>query len=357
MATRATNAESGRPSSLKGDIIGGLACAVLTLPGAAGLGILALSPLGEQYVSHGILAGLYPAIFLPLTALILGARGGMMYSPRSVLAFLIASFALRSLASPRAGIADAADVPRTLSVLFLVIFAAGLFQAAFGAFRLGALVRYIPSPVMAGFQNAGAILIFFSQLDPMLGFARHVPLLELPGQLGAVQPMTLLVGLVTALAMWLSSRATPGVPPAAAGLIVGTAAYYAVVGLGLGHALGPVIGPLPVHVPAPSYLAGFAELLAEPGRWRLLAVVVSGALSLAIIASLDGLLTAKASEDVTGERTDGTRTLVYFGIGNMVVASFGGITGSANMVGTVASHRAGARTHVSVFVCALAILV
>ena len=138
-------AESGWRSSLRGDIAGGVTAAVLVVPGAAGLGILALSPLGDQYVSHGILAALYGAVFVPLTALALG-------------------------------------------VLFLVVFLAGLFQAAFGAFRLGTLVKYTPSPVMAGFQNAASILIFFAQVDPMLGFLRHVPLLDIPEHRGGFHP-------------------------------------------------------------------------------------------------------------------------------------------------------------------------
>src|SRR5215469_16771306 len=202
MAIRATAAALFRPSNLAGEISGGLACAILTLPGAAGLGILALTPLGHDYIAHGILAGLYSAIFLPLTAVIIGSPGGMMFSPRSVLAFLVTTFALQSLAAPGSAIVDLADVPRTLAVLFLVIFIAGFLQAEFGAFRLGNLVRYIPSPVMAGFQNAGAILIFFSQVDAMLGFPQHVSVLHLPAAVTSVQPLTLLVGLITAVVMW-----------------------------------------------------------------------------------------------------------------------------------------------------------
>ena len=341
MAIRATAAALFRPSNLAGEISGGLACAILTLPGAAGLGILALTPLGHEYVAHGILAGLYTAIFLPLTAVVLGARGGMMYTPRSVLAFLITTFALQSLAAPGAGIVDLEDVPRTLSVLFLVIFVAGIFQAVFGAFRLGSLVRYIPSPVMAGFLNAGAILIFFSQVDTMLGFPQHVPLLHLPAAMPSVQPLTLLVGLITAAVMWNAERITTVIPPSAVGLVAGSAAYFVIAGLGFGDHLGPVIGTVPSRIPSPSYLLGFASLVSSPEKWRLLAVVVTGALSLAIIASLDALLSAKASDQLTGERTEGARALVHLGVGNMVVAAFGGITGGVNMLGTVISHRAG----------------
>ena len=357
MAIGATAAGLRRPSNLRGEVAGGLACAILTLPGSAGLGILALTPLGPDYVAHGILAGLYTAIILPLAALALGSRTNMMFSTRSVLTFLITTFVLQSLAGPRAGIVDLADVPRTLTVLFFVIFVAGLFQAAFGAFRLGNLVRYIPSPVMAGFQNAGAILIFVSQVDALLGFSQHVPLSQIPAAVDSVQWLTLLVGLITAVVMWHAERITSALPPAAIGLVAGSAAYYAIAGLGFGAHLGAVIGPIPVRVPAPSYLAGFAGLFTEPGRWHLLAVVAGGAFSLAILSSLDALLSAKACDQYTGTRTDGARTLVQVGVGNMAVASFGGITGSVNLLGTAISHQAGARSPLSVLVCAVTVLI
>ena len=329
---------------------------MLTVPGAAGLGILALSPLGDQYISHGILAALYCAVFVPLTALALGARGVMMYSPRSVLAFLIAAFALKSLANPRSGLVRLEDVHQTLGVLFLMVFLAGLFQAAFGAFRLGTLVKYIPSPVMAGFLNAASILIFVAQVDAMFGFRRHVPLLEIPAHMGSLQPMTLLVGLTTVLAMWHARRFTRSVPPPLVGLLAGTAAYYLLAGLGFGQTLGPVIGAVPTGIATPTYLASFVELVTRHDRWRLLAVVVGEALSLAVIAALDGLLTAKGLEAVTDERTDGNRVLLRLGAGNMVGACFGGIPCGVNMNTTFAAYRAGARSRAAVLASALTVL-
>src|SRR5262245_66217411 len=98
-----------------------------------------------------------------------------MYSPRSVLAFLVAAIALQSLTRLGPAVLDPADVPKTLAALFFVVFVAGAFQVMFGLFRFGALVRYIPSPVMAGFQNAGAILIFAARLEPLLGLREPGP--------------------------------------------------------------------------------------------------------------------------------------------------------------------------------------
>src|SRR5262245_38708625 len=343
-----------RFANLRGDVLGALACVILTLPGSAGVGVIALAPLGDQYVAHGVVAGLYPALFLPLVALALGARSAMLYSPRSVLAVVIASIVANTLVT--GSVVNPTDMRRTEAVLFLVVFVAGLFQAVFGASQLGTLVKYIPSPVMAGFQNAGAILIFFGQLDALLGFVRHVPLLAIPQHWAEVQPLTLGGGLVTMLAMCAAPRIITAVPPAAVGLVVGSVAYYAIAALGGAAALGPAIGDVPAAVPLPTQLVDFLSLASDPDRWRLLVAVVSGALSLAIVASLDGLLSAKAADEVLGARTDGNRTLFRLGVRNMVAACVGGVTGSANLVGTAASHRAGARTAVSVLAFALIVL-
>ena len=345
-------------ASLRGDIAGGVTSAVLTLPVAAGLGILALSPLGPAYVPYGILAGLYSAILLPFGALVAGAAGVAMYSPRSVLAFLVAAIALQSLTRLGPAVVDPADVPKTLTALFFVVFVAGAFQVVFGIFRFGALVRYIPSPVMAGFQNAGAILIFAAQLEPLLGLREPVPVWAIPAHLaGDAQPLTLLVGLVTIGVMWSAGRFGRGFPPTIAGLLGGTLAYYGIAAAGGAAGLGPVIGTVPRGIPSPTYLAGFAQFLGGVEHWRPLAVLVSGGLSLAIIAALDGLLSAKTVEAVTGERTEGSKTLVQLGVGNMVAACFGGTPGGLNMVGTMAARLAGARTRMAVLVSGVVTLV
>jgi MFS superfamily sulfate permease-like transporter len=67
-------------ASLKGDLAGGATSAVLTVPVSMGVQVLALLPLGDQYISVAILAGLYSAIFLPLTVLLLGDRNALMYA-------------------------------------------------------------------------------------------------------------------------------------------------------------------------------------------------------------------------------------------------------------------------------------
>jgi MFS superfamily sulfate permease-like transporter len=328
-------------ASLKGDLAGGATSAILTVPVSMGYGVLALLPLGDQYISVGILAGLYSAIFLPLTILLLGDRNTLMYAPRSVVTFLLASVIAGGLAQTPGR--------QTLVLIFLIIFLAGIFQALFGILRLGNLIRYIPSPVMAGFQNAVAVLIFLSQMAPMLGVPRHLPALELIEHPSLAQPLTFLVGVLTCLAIWLGPRAAPRIPPIVLGLVVGTGIYYGLAALGQREGLGPIIGAIPTGLPE-LYLLDFVSLLVQGDLRPLLPTVALAAATLAIIASLDALLCAKTVESVAGARIPGNRVLSLLGVGNMVTACFGGIAGGVNLGSTFTNYRAGGRTWASVAV-------
>ena len=335
-------------AKLKGDLAGGVTSAVLTVPVSMGYGVLALAPLGDQFIPVGILAGLYSAIFIPLTILLLGDRHTLMYAPRSVVTFLLASVIAGSLAQ--------AHGPRTLVLVFLVIFLAGIFQALFGVLRLGNLIRYIPSPVMAGFQNAVAVLIFLSQLAPMLGAPRTLPILQVIEHPSLAQPLTCLVGVVTCLVIWLGPRAAPRIPPIVLGLVVGTGTYYGLAALGQRAGLGPIIGAIPAALPEPSYLLGFVSALTAGDLRPVWPTVALAAATLALIGSLDALLCAKTVESVTGARVPGNRLLWLLGVGNTVTACFGGIAGGINLGSTFTNFRAGGRTRASVAVTSALLL-
>lgn len=345
----------GRPS-LMGDISGGVTAGILTIPVSMGYGLLALQPLGEGYLSYGIVAGLMSAIVVLLACALLGGSAGLMYTPRSVVTLVMAAVVLEGVARGPAVVAAHGDVGRTLTLVFFVVFMAGLFQALFGAVRLGRLIRYIPSPVMSGFQNAVAVLILLAQVDTLLGFRRHVPLSAIGSNLTAVQPLTLAVGLLSCLAMWYGPRLTKSIPPALLGLFVGTAAYYAVSTAGYRALLGPIIGPLPSALPVPRYLPGFGGLLAEHGMWPVLLTLGVGAFGLAVVSSLDVLLCARLMDGVTGERASGPRELVRIGLGNVVAACFGGISSGVNLGASFANHRAGGRTRLAAVIAAAVIL-
>lgn len=340
----------------RGDIAGGISAGVLTLPVSMGYGILALQPLGEGYVSYGVVAGLVSAIVVLFAGALLPGSPGLLYTPRSVVTLIMAAVVLEGVARGPGAQAAQGDVQRTLTLVFFLVVAAGLFQALFGALRLGGLIRYIPSPVMAGFQNAVAVLIIAAQINPLLGFRRAIPLGQLASNLSLVQPLTLTVGLLTFLATWFGPRMTKRVPPVIFGLLVGTGAYYALSLSGHGPQLGPVLGPMPEVSMLPKYLPGFGLLLVERQSWPAVLTLAVGAFSLAIVSSLDVLLCAKVMDGVTGDRSRGSRELVRIGVGNMAAACFGGIASGLNLGASTAHHRAGGRTRLAGLVAAVVIL-
>ncbi len=343
-------------TTLKGDIAGGVSAGVLTIPVSMGYGILALQPLGDGYVSYGVVAGLLSAIVVLLVGALFGGSAGLMYTPRSVMAFILAAVVFEGVARGPGAVAAHGEVQRTLTLVFFVVVAAGFFQVLFGALRLGGLIRYIPSPVMAGFQNAVAVLIIIAQVDTLLGFRRHIPFRQLASNLALVQPLTLTVGLLTFLATWYGRRLTKRVPPVILGLLVGAGAYHALSVSGYGPQLGPVVGPVPEASVLPRYLPGFGLLLADRQAWPVLLTLAVGAFSLAIVSSLDVLLCAKVIDGVTGERSRGSRELVRVGVGNMAAACFGGIASGVNLGASLANHRAGGRTRLASMAAAAVIL-
>ncbi|HSF06207.1 MAG TPA: SulP family inorganic anion transporter [Methylomirabilota bacterium] len=342
--------------ALGGDLAGGVTAATLTIPVSMGFGALAVHGLGEGYLAYGILASLYSAAVVPIVAVLLGASTTTIYAPRSVVASLIGSIVVQSLLQSGTIRVDLGNVPQTLSLLMFVIFMTGLFQALCGGLRLGSLVRYIPSPVMAGFQNAAALLILMSQLDPMLGVRQHLPLTAVLARLAAVQPLTLAIGILTVLAMWHGPRLIPRLPAPLLGLAVGTGAYYLAVQAGLDSALGPTLGTLPPVLGTSWYLPNLVALVTDSSQWHAALALIPVAASLAVVASFDALLCVKTAESVTGQRASGNRELLRLGLGNTVAACLGGIASGVSLSATAANHRAGARTSRSGLISGVTVL-
>src|SRR5260221_1886518 len=146
----------------KRNVLAGTITAVVTLPLAMGLGALAVAPFGPAFVSLGVVAGLYSAAFLGLITFVAGARGIAIYAPRSLVSFVIASGSGSLFIG--AEWLPAADPPVVMDGFFLLMAMAGGVQLAFALARLPRLMKFIPTPVMGGFQNAAAIV---STLSPL----------------------------------------------------------------------------------------------------------------------------------------------------------------------------------------------
>jgi MFS superfamily sulfate permease-like transporter len=312
--------------------------------------VLALGALGDAYVAPAVLAGLYSAVIVSIIVIALGQWSPVNFAPRSIIAVLFASMVGDTIVP--AVRSDPSNVDRTLALVVLVVAAAGVIQALFGLLRLGDVIRYIPSPVMVGFQNAVALLLLVAQVNALLGFRTPVPLLHVPWHAVEIQPLTLAVGIATVLLIWYGPRLTRRVPPAILGLCVGTGLYHVLRLLGFGVHLGPTLGTIPAVTPSVAPLAALPSLIGDAYLRAHWASFLGAAGSLALIASLDTLLCAKTAEGMTGVRMPPSPQLLRVGAGNVVAGLVGAIPSGINLGSTSALYRAGGRSGLAPLICA-----
>jgi SulP family sulfate permease len=339
-------------SSLRSDIAGGLVSSALAIPLAIGFGMFAFVPLGDEYFAYGALAGLLSALIGGFVCVLLGERSTLVYAPRITTTFFL-GLLLFSLVH-----ADNAmpNVASTLLAFFAIVLLGGVFQALFGLLRLGTLIKFAPHPVMAGFQNMAAVLLLLVQLGNVAGYDGVIGFTHVHEHLSEIKPLSVLVAVLTFIAMWNARRLSTKVPPLLVGLGVGIVAYYGLLLAGFASGLGPVIGPLTASAAMRSVLVDFSPLtMAEP-LMRSMPAIVAGALALAIIASIDTLLCARLASQPGEIRNDGDRLLVRLGAASAVAGAFGGITNGINIGPSVSNREFGGRTWVSVIVNALMLL-
>jgi SulP family sulfate permease len=335
-------------STVRHDVMGGFVSASVAIPLSLGYGMFAFVALGDGYFTYGVVAGLLSALVVGLVAVALKDRSLTIYAPRIVSTFFIGAL-LRSLVNSDAPFLQGASGEFKVVILLLIVALAGFFQFLFGLVRMGSVLKHTPYPVLAGFQNAAAILLFLVQVSNVLGYENLTPITHLLDNLPNLKPMSLLVGAVTIFATWNAKRILSKVPPVITGVAIGTAAYYLLIAVGLGAHLGAVIGPGAFFSFGIFPLPEFVKLAAHPEALSLLPTLVAGALGLAFVASLDALMCAKILEGA-GTRPDSNRRLMRLGLGNMLAGSMGGITGGINLGPSILNRAYGAKTPLSVVV-------
>jgi SulP family sulfate permease len=342
-------------ATARDDVIAGLVSSTVAIPLAMAFGMFAFVTLGDEYFAYGAMAGLNSAVIAGFVSVLLGDRSTRVYAPRITTTFFL-GLLLFSLLQRNAEANGTAGVPATLLVFFAIVLLGGVLQALFGLMRLGSLIKFAPHPVMAGFQNMAAVLLFLVQLGNILGYEHNIRFTRIFSAMGEARPLSVLVAALSFAAMWNARRITAKIPPVLVGLGCGTVAYYALALLGFGDMLGPIIGPPTASAAMRTVLVDFSGLaMAEPLE-RSASVILTSALALAIIASIDALLCAKLTS-LPGElRAGDDRLLVRLGIANAVSASFGGITNGINIGPSLTNRAFGGRSWLSVIINAAAVL-
>src|SRR6478672_13027486 len=196
-----TESAASRPTissttAVRGDIVAGLVSSAVAIPLSMAYGMFAFVSLGDEYFAYGAMAGLVSTVIAGLVCVLIGDRSTRIYAPRITTTFFL-GLLLHSLLERTPTIHGEPDVAATLLVFFAIILFAGLLQALFGLLRLGSLIKFAPHPVMAGFQNMAAVLLFLVQLGNVLGFDRNVRFSQVFSALREARPLSLFVAILT----------------------------------------------------------------------------------------------------------------------------------------------------------------
>ena len=301
--------------TFRGDLFGGITSAIVALPVALAFGVA--SGLGAA-------AGIYGAIAVGFFAALFGGTRSQISGPTPSM-----TIAMAVIVTTHAS---------TLGEALTVVVMGGLLQILLGISKLGRFVAYTPYVVISGFMSGIGIIIILIQILPFLGAptSPHGPmgaLQELPEALANFNAGAFVIGMVSlGIGILWPRRLARYLPSPLAALVAGTLLGV----LWLNNA--PVIGQIPVGLPEFQFSVPSVGFLVS---------AVHPAIILALLGSVDSLLTSLIADSLTGTQHQPNRELVGQGIGNMVAGVFGGLPGAGATMGTVTNIRAGGRTPVS----------
>jgi len=300
-------------SHLRGDIYGGLTAGVVAIPLALAFGVASgLGPIAGMY--GAIIVGFFAAWFGGTPTNVSGPTGPMVV----VLAGLFASLS--------------GDVGLILTAVVL----AGVIQIAFGVSKFGDFIRLVPYPVVSGFMSGIGVIIIILQLDATLGHAAPagtIPgLTYLPTALASINFSALAVAALTLVVVYSWPTAWGKYLPAP------------LAALTLGTLLSLFLGSMPILGNIPSGLPSFHMPVFDQSA---MALVFEAALILAVLGSIDSLLTSLVADNMTRTRHDSNKELIGQGVGNAVAGLFGGIAGAGATMRTVVNIRSGGVTRLS----------
>jgi sulfate permease, SulP family len=316
---------------LRMDFMGGLTAAVVALPLALAFGVAS---------GAGPAAGIYGAIFVGFFAALFGGTARQVSGPTGPMTVVMAGvFTSLQAKYPEAG----------LVMGFSAVILAGLMQIALGLLKLGKYFILVPYPVISGFMTGIGVIIIILQLGPMLGHAGASSLIasleSIPGWLQSISGPSLMLGVLSlAIVYFWPARLAVWCPPPLAALLLGTGCAL----LWLPSESVAVIGDIPSGFPIPHWPVFTFEVMGE---------LFYAALLLAVLGSIDSLLTSLVADNLTKEHHNSDKELIGQGIGNTVSGFFGGLPGAGATMRTVVNIRAGGKTGYSGAIHSVTLLV
>lgn len=308
--------------NVKGDLFGGVTAAIIALPMALAFGVA--SGAGAEAGLYGaVIIGLFTALFGGTPTLISEPTGPMTVVFTAVITSLIA-----------------ADPENGLAMAFTTVMLTGVFQLLFGVMKLGRYVTMMPYTVISGFMSGIGIILIIIQLPALLGHAAPGggvlgALGALPDLAASLKPGELLLGVLSLAILFLTpARWRRFVPPQLVALVVGTLVAIWFIGGGQYREIGEIPAGFP-SLQLPTFSAD---------QWR---IIVIDALVLAMLGSIDALLTSVIADSLTRTQHDSDKELRGQGLGNLASGLIGGLPGAGATMGTVVNIQSGGRSALS----------
>jgi SulP family sulfate permease len=299
----------------KTEVLSGLTVAMALIPEAVAFALIAgLSPL----------TGLYAAFVMGLVTSIFGGRPGMISGATGAVAVVIAALALTN----------------GVEYVFATVILAGLIQVLAGALKLGKLMRLVPHPVIFGFVNGLAIIIFMSQMDQFK---------NPEGEWMSGNSLFLMLGLVllTMFIIWGLPKLTKAVPSSLVAIltIFGVVAFFGLDTRTVGD-IASIQGSFPpFHIPI------------VPFTLETLMIILPYACIMAGVGLIESLLTLNIIDEITETRGSGNKEAVAQGAANILSGLFSGMGGCAMIGQSLINISAGARARLSGIVASVMLLV
>ena len=309
------------------DIIAGITVGIVAMPLAMAFAIASgVSPI----------QGLYTAIIAGVVIGLLGGSRFQISGPTGAFVVIIYGIVYR----------------HGYDGLVITTLMAGAMLCMAGFFRLGNVIKYIPYPVTTGFTAGISLIIFSSQIGDFLGLSlTHVPPEFLSkwslyfSEMNSTSAITLGVGLVSLILMIVVRIYTPKIPAPVIGVVVGALLVWC------------------FGIPVETVASRYGEIPAELPSFQWPEITMSriqallpDAITIAILAGLESLLTCVVADSMTGDRHYSNMELVAQGTGNIACAMFGGIPTTGAIARTATNISSGARSPISAIVHGLTVL-
>ena len=311
---RVLNMYNLNTSNLRGDIMGGITTGIVALPLALAFG---------EASGAGPMAGLYGAIIVGFLASLFGGTGSNISGPTGPMVVVFAGVYTTLGGNPE--------------LVFTAVVLAGLIQIGFGFLKIGHLIRLVPYPVVSGFMSGIGVIIVALQLARLFG---HEPegggtipaLTSVPGAVIDPNWIALGIGVMTLVMVFnWPQKLGKYLPAPLAALVIATVLSTLFVG-------APILGDVP---------SGLPTFIMPTYDQDAMVIVLEAAFLLALLGSIDSLLTSLVADNMTRTRHNSSQELIGQGIGNTVAGLFGGVPGAGATMRTVVNIRSGGQFKIS----------